>query len=300
MINPITGHRLSLSQDFEHYYAVAKQCYASMGHAIQTELISFVKQRRLIRNTGQLDYLGKRLEQPEYQEILHDFDESPTEFHNPQIGSIGVNSSAVVDCKQLLDSVSVWLEQHSALRKMKVNYQDLKNEGQHIALGEIRAKAVIFCEGAAAIANPWLNHLPFKLAKGEILSLKLEQDYDGRLLNWGDWMAPSSSSQVVKLGSSYEWNDLDLTTSEETAEKLLTSLHENTHFSGEVIEHQAGIRPASKDRRPFIGAMQNLNNAYCFNGFGSKGCLIIPFYAQLLCDHLINDTAISRELTKWL
>ena len=38
-----------------------------------------------------------------------------------------------------------------------------------------------------------------------------------------------------------------------------------------TIDHFAGIRPATKDRRPFIGTHPEFKNIGIFNGLGSKG-----------------------------
>jgi glycine/D-amino acid oxidase-like deaminating enzyme len=66
------------------------------------------------------------------------------------------------------------------------------------------------------------------------------------------------------------------------------------------LNHAVGIRPTTKHRQPFVGSITALPNAYCFNGFGSKGCLIIPYYAQLLRSHILNNAKLPSALTQWL
>ena len=300
IINPITGHRLNLSENFSTFYPRAKKCYASLEARLGESLISFISQRRLIKNKGQYSYLQKRFNEPEYQDIVLDYQSTSKEFVEDREGSIAVNSTAVVDCHKLMKSMKAFLLSHEAIYQAKLDYTDLWIQPELIKFGSLKSKSIIFCEGAAAINNPWLKELPFKLAKGEIISLELKKSHNNIMLNWGNWVAPTTDHNKIKLGASFDWSQLDHEPSDEVADKLLKSLADHTTLDGEVINHQAGVRPTTKDRKPFIGAIPNFANAYCFNGFGSKGCLTIPYYADLLCDHLLNDAAIPENLSKWL
>ena len=88
--------------------------------------------------------------------------------------------------------------------------------------------------------------------------------------------------------------------SEESKDKMLSSLEQLTGLNGDVIEHEVGIRLTTTDRKPFIGPVSKLENAYCFNGFGSKGCLLVPYYAELMADHLLLDKPLPEDLSKWV
>ena len=66
------------------------------------------------------------------------------------------------------------------------------------------------------------------------------------------------------------------------------------------LEAQAGVRASTPDRVPFVAPVPNRPNAYCFNGFGSKGSLTIPTYAELLCDHCLQQKPLPHALTRWL
>ena len=142
-----------------------------------------------------------------------------------------------------------------------------------------------------------MKGLPFVLSKGEILTVETNQTVN-TLLNWGNWLAPIAGK--TKLGSNYEWDNLSLDQSNQVKQDLLNSLYENTKLQAKVVEHKTGIRPTTRHRKPFIGRLSELENAYCFNGFGSKGCLLIPYYADLFSNALLNHTELPKELTQWL
>jgi glycine/D-amino acid oxidase-like deaminating enzyme len=62
-----------------------------------------------------------------------------------------------------------------------------------------------------------------------------------------------------------------------------------TSLPAEIVDHQAGVRPASRDRRPILG--QNI-----LNGLGSRGVLLAPWCATHLVDHLLAGRPIDPEV----
>lgn len=296
IINPVTGHRLNISDRFDEYYPAAKHCYQALEGRVGQPLWHAVKQTRLIRNQGEQQYLNQRQTESVYDNLLG---RNPDRaFIDDEFGAIEVLQTATVDAPAVLSVLRTWLTERQAYQCANVDYQTIVQTDKGFQIGELQAKQLVFCEGYQAIHNPWLKHLPFKLAKGEILTVQTEPAFDNALLSWGNWLV--SSNGQTKLGSNFIWDDLSLTPNKASKEKLLTSLSEHTHIQATVIAHKVGIRPATTQRKPFIGEVSNLKHAYCFNGFGSKGCLLIPHYANLLAEHLLNRQPLPEELTQWI
>ena len=298
LINPITGHRLNMNDGFVDFLDSAINFYAGLENELGRSFICPIEQRRLIKNPGQAGYFDKRCEQGEYRAFLSRAD--TPEFKSSEFGTAAVHQTYVVDTKALLAAVKAWLIERDAYLSMQVDYSDLVNDKQSFSINDIDAKQIIFCEGFKAISNPWLKDLPFKLAKGEILTLELDTAC-ATMLSWGSWLVPQErNSTSAKLGANYAWEDTDLTPSEAVRTKLIDSLEQTTTFTGRVVQHEVGVRPTTKLRKAFVGPLSNLDNAYCFNGFGSKGCLTIPKHVQLLCDHLLLQTELPNEITQCL
>jgi glycine/D-amino acid oxidase-like deaminating enzyme len=299
IINPITGHRLNISDQFLDYFPIAKDYYQALELDTKQALFRTIKQIRLIKNQGQFNYLQQRLNEAAYQDLLQGSDSSnfgPTEF-----GVIDIQQTAVVDTKALLNATRKWLEARKSYAQYAVNYSEIKVSKIRVSIGRWQAKQIIFCEGYQANKNPWLAHLPFKLAKGEILTLDLSAKRPDRMLSWGHWLVPDESNQrSAKLGSNFIWNDLSLNPSEGSKDKMLDSLKQYTGLLGNILKHEVGIRPTTTDRKPFIGPLSKLEKGYCFNGFGSKGCLLVPYYAELMADHLLLDKPLPEDLSKWV
>lgn len=298
LINPITGHRLNMNDGFVDFLDIAQSFYSALKDELSTSFFNPIEQRRLIKNSGQASYFDKRCEQEEYRAFLSKAD-TPY-FRSSEFGSAAVHQTYVVDTKALLTAVKTWLIERDAYLSMQVDYSNLVNDHQTFSINNIDAKQVIFCEGFQAINNPWLKDLPFKLAKGEILTLELETACS-TMLSWGSWLVPQEpDSTCAKLGANYAWEDTQLTPSEAVKAKLIDNLEQSTTFKGRVVQHEVGVRPTTILRKAIVGPLSNLDNAFCFNGFGSKGCLTIPKHVQLLCDHLLLQTELPKEVTQCL
>ncbi len=298
IINPITGKKLNISDNFNAYYSNAVELYANMGKEINAEVFQTVPQKRLITDQAQHELVQKRLMQSKYQAYIA---ETNTKNRATKSGfsSVKILRSAIVNTKLLLTSTKAWLQQNSSFHTAVIDYQTISKAETYFTLDGLSAKKIIFCEGYQAINNPWLKDLPFKLAKGEIITINHASNKLDEMLNWGKWLVPSKDRQA-KLGSNFVWNDLNLEPNASTQAELLESMQKHTSIKGIAIKSEVGIRPSTLRRDPFVGALSNLENSFCFNGFGSKGCLQIPYYAELLCDFLLDHKPLPNKVTKWL
>ena len=297
IINPITGHRLNLTDGFVGYYFSASTLYQQLEQTLEVNLIRKIDQVRLLKNPGQASYFHKRLDQDDYVHFIEANKEASL-FMNTEYGTAKIKQTSIVDTELLLQTLKKWLVDRNAYRNTYVDYSELIFAVDGVGYQDFSASRVIFCEGYQAINNPWLKDLPFKLAKGEILTIERQSNHES-MMSWGNWLIPSTND-VAKLGANYAWNDTDLQPSDTTRAKLLESLRDQTGLEPTVLNHQVGIRPTTTHRHAFVGSISKQERAFCFNGFGSKGCLTIPAHAEFLCDHLLNDTLLPKELNQWL
>ena len=65
----------------------------------------------------------------------------------------------------------------------------------------------------------------------------------------------------------------------------------------EIVGHVAGVRPAVKDRRPLIGESPVKKNVFIFNGMGTKGALLAPYWAAHLASHLFDGQPVDSEVS---
>ena len=63
-----------------------------------------------------------------------------------------------------------------------------------------------------------------------------------------------------------------------------------------LLDQQAGIRPTVKDRRPLIGRHEEKSNLYIFNGMGTRGVMLAPFFANQLAKHIEEGESLDPEV----
>lgn len=297
IINPVTGHRLNITEGFNTYFSTANTTYKRFERTFNRSVFSSMNQLRLLKNEGQYTHYQQRCMESRYDNVFGQYNRRASAYSLSAYGTVEIKNTALIDTNNLLDASEQHLRKLDAYLSTNFNYSQLSTDGGVVSYQGLNANQIIFCEGHQARKNPWLANLPFKLAKGEIVDVELT-DPVVKFLNWGQWIIPGRNSGENRLGSTYDWNDLSLNSTQ--TNKLLKSLE--MHIGAELIGHstKVGIRPTTVHRVPFVGAISALERAYCFNGFGSKGCLLIPYYAEQLCAHILDQKPLPEKLTQWL
>jgi glycine/D-amino acid oxidase-like deaminating enzyme len=150
---------------------------------------------------------------------------------------------------------------------------------------------VVFCEGAYATENPFFNWLPFNPVKGESLTLRLDGPLPPGIsipgiVNRGVWLIPRADA-TARVGATYVWKPLDWENTDEGRAFLEEKLRVWLKPSYAVIGQAAGIRPAVQGRRPLLGLHPEFRQLALFNGLGSKGVSLAPFFAQQMAELLV-------------
>lgn len=60
-----------------------------------------------------------------------------------------------------------------------------------------------------------------------------------------------------------------------------------------IIDHLSSVRPTNLERRPFVGTHPIYNNIGIFNGMGTKGCSLSPYFADEFTQFLLYGKAIN-------
>jgi len=63
-----------------------------------------------------------------------------------------------------------------------------------------------------------------------------------------------------------------------------------------VISHQAGIRPSAADRRPIIGPHPEFSHLFVFNGLGTKGVMLAPYFANNFVHFYLQNQEIVPDV----
>lgn len=151
----------------------------------------------------------------------------------------------------------------------------------------------ISCEGFHGQKNPLWSVLPFLPAKGEIMEIRSLEPSEDYILNKNGFMLPLGDQQF-KVGATYSWKEFSAETTHEAGEELQAKLKGMGVNQFEVLLQKTGVRPATQDRRPFVG-FHPTEQAGIFNGFGSKGVSLAPYLAKQWTDEIRGKSSVREE-----
>ncbi len=100
------------------------------------------------------------------------------------------------------------------------------------------------------------------------------------------YFIPLKESNLFWVGSYYQPWPENADPTEEGKEQLLAAISEVYPGEVKLMEHLTGIRPTVNDRRPLIGLSPEYPGKYLFNGMGTKGTSLAPYWADKLIDHI--------------
>ena len=153
---------------------------------------------------------------------------------------------------------------------------------------------IIFCEGFEVLKSPLFGYLPLRPTHGDTLIIKSDNFKFKHILNKNMFILHLKDN-LFKVGATYNWKITEPIQTEDGKNELIEKLNKFAEFDYQVVEHQAGIRPTVMDRRPLIGTHPNHPKIHIFNGLGTKGVMIAPFYSNTLIQNLINGKELDKE-----
>lgn len=245
---------------------------------------------RLLGSAGELNDWAARQASPGYENLLSIRQEAGSwsaQLHPPfAIGAI--RQAARVDFTALLKQLGEKRTRSGAFLPAQLQPEQVLEK-----LSDF--DAVILCQGADATASPFFPNLPWQLSKGEALLLDLKGPEPRELLKKNLMLAPLGNGKIW-AGATSVWNFSDGAASESGRADIEQRLQEILRVNYQVIDHLAAIRPTVLDRRPFLGASREYPNLFIFNGLGTKGALLAPYWAVHLADHLLEGKTLDAEV----
>lgn len=176
------------------------------------------------------------------------------------------------------------------------DYTSLQVHNGFAMYNSLQAKYVVFCEGHLVTGNPWFKNIPMKPAKGETLTIHCAGlALNNSILNKGVFIMPLGN-QVFKVGATYEWNELNDTPTAKGKEELQAKLNMLINVPYTIMSHQAGVRPSVIDRRPVLGAHPVYKHLLVFNGLGTKGVMLAPYFAEKLACNYAQPELLDKEI----
>ncbi len=299
LLNPITGQRLVKTPGVDECLPLARERYRALEMLLDKPLLVEKPMWRLFRSEREQEAWERRSTDPDYRAYLGEW-LPPVTLQPPFVARLGgftQSQTGYLDTKALLEGILDHLRETHRYRTHHIDYKELMLEQDGVRFDDLAFRRVIFCEGYKSQSNPWFDWLPFQPAKGEILSLEIDAPLPDVIINAGTWLM-SRGGNDYRLGATYERKQLDEQPTAIGRQELLAALPQLLDPVPEyrVTEHRAGVRPNTLDKQPFIGLHPQLPQLGIFNGFGSKGSLLIPWHAARFADALHGGKGLPAEV----
>ena len=293
IINPITGRRLVKSWMIDELLPSAIATYQKQEKILEKNFLYQNPIHRAINEPSEENLWTTRSGYADNLDYL-----SPDLIFDGPRGMKPVLARGVIKRSSRVDLpayIKAWKNHFLNLGILEIgrfDYAGVESKNDKIYYKDYVGKKLIFCEGHQVVNNPWFKSVPMVLAKGEVIileipNLTLDVIYKSKLT-----YVPLGADRYW-VGATYEWNFADGQPSEIGKEELMEKIVEEIKVPFTLIDHSAAIRPTIKDRRPVLGAHSSNSNLLIFNGLGTKGASLGPFWAKTMANHLTHGSNID-------
>jgi glycine/D-amino acid oxidase-like deaminating enzyme len=293
VINPVTGRIIAQTWMIDELLPYALQQYHAIGQQLNVPLVSSSQVLHFLPSQQMKEQFDKRV--PEIPQYLQHV-QNAAYWKNYFEVYYGVGSI----CPALLINVQLllqhWQQHLLATKKLlhqKFVLQKLINNTNGVVYENINAKKIIFCDGIASAENPYFKLLPFAPNKGQALIVEIKNLPATNIYKKGVTIVPLPQQNLFWVGSSYEnefENDLPTQHFYDDTIRILQSW---LKLPFTIIDHWAAVRPTNMDRRPFVGEHPLHKNICIFNGTGTKGCSLAPWFANELVQNFVYQKPIN-------
>jgi glycine/D-amino acid oxidase-like deaminating enzyme len=294
IINPITGRRMVRTWMIDKLFPFAFRAYQEIGKKLdidcirETRLVDFFPSAQM-----RLAFL-KRYDESTNELFLPENENLWFSFFNYDFGFGEIGPCALVDLSLLLPAYRKKLSAAGLLMEEKILTEGLQIEKDHIQYEDIKAKKIIFCDGAGSFKNPYFSKLPFAPNKGEAMILSIDGLPKQCIFKKGMSLVPLKNN-LYWIGSSYEWQFDNAGPTAVFRERVESLLRQWIKLPFDVMDHISSVRPATLERRPFVGFHPLFNQLGILNGMGTKGCSLAPYFAAQLTANLVEGIPILQE-----
>jgi glycine/D-amino acid oxidase-like deaminating enzyme len=294
IINPVTGRRIVKTWMIDEVMPFAWQQYTTLGNQLQ---ITAIEQKDIIdffpTPQMKLAFEKRYAEDAQYLSPGSD-DYAWSNYFNYDFGYGAITPCYLVNLQGLLAAYRQTLTAGNNLLEEKFDHTQLQVQPDKIQYKDITAQRIIFCDGISSFSNPWFTNLPFAPNKGEVLLVEANEMPTDHIfkkgINWVPWR-----DNIYWVGSSYEWEFTSDAPTELFRERTMATLRQWIKAPIRLLEHTAAVRPATIERRPFIGFHPTQPAIGIFNGMGTKGCSLAPFFAPQLVQHIQHQSPLQPD-----
>jgi glycine/D-amino acid oxidase-like deaminating enzyme len=293
IFNPITGRRMSLTWMAEELFSCLEVFYKDAERLTGTKFYHPLPlYRPFMSIEEQNEWMGKSTERS-FEKFIEQVKLSPhyKDFIRNPFGGLLTKHSGYVDTNAFCDGVAKLFANDGRLLVERFDESQLQIEKDGIWYRGVNAQRIIYCTGEATNQSRYWDWVPIRPLKGEVLTLKIDFDVSV-ILNRGVYLVP----ELWKAGATYNKSDQTRTTTIGAREELIKKLDDILTIPYEIVDQRWAMRPTTPDRRPILGVHPEYPQMAIFNGLGTKGVSLAPYFSGVFFSWLENGSLMNEEV----
>lgn len=295
LYNPITGRQMVKTWMADEIFPTLAQFYDDLEEQLNAKFHFQMPIYRPFHSAEEQNDWQSKAANSDYESYIDELKTHAMGIDHlaDNFGGIKLKLSGYIDLPVMLKSFRDYFILQNMITEKSFDFFKLEVNETGCKYLDFTADQIIFCEGVSVAANPFWTHLRFKPVKGEILNIKCDLPQN-LIVNRGVFIIPRNG--YFRVGSTYDHQVLDTQPTQRAKTYLEEKFLLNYKGKYEIVGHQAGIRPATFDRKPFIGFHKKYKNVGIFNGFGTKGVSMVPYFSKMMVDNIVSGSEILEEV----
>jgi glycine oxidase len=294
ILNPLVFRRINLSWRTDELMPYAADFYERMQEKLGAQFFFRKPIRRFFASEQEKGYWLKKQSEPVYRDFMRTVGSDDENYPSDRntFGTGVVEGSAIVHTSVYIPAQWKWLESKGKLIGETFDY-DLFDPVEGIYKGE-RYDLIVFAQGKDGRSNPYFGYLPLQATKGELLTVEIPSLPQKESLNRKCFLFPLGDGKF-RAGSTYGWDQDNVEITGSARETIVANLENLTDAGFTIVDQQAGVRPTTPDRRPFLGKHPEYPKLAIANGLGTKGYMTAPLLMKELAGHLLDGRDLHPE-----
>ena len=294
--NPVVFKRITKSWKADELIHALEKFYPEIENKLNTSFYYTDENIRVHSSYHEKNDWDSKMNQPEFEAYLGKPEPEYIAGLKENEYTYGlVKRTGHLDLPEFLKASQRFFAEKGVMETEEIILPETIEELDSFEFNGLKPLKIIDCRGAKSAYSKWWKYLPFKLAKGEVLIVKCPGLNLSKTLNAGIFVLPVGD-HIFKIGSTFTWEDINSKPSEAGKNELIEKFEKITSAPFEIISHRAGVRPTVADRRPLLGHHPASQRLVIFNGLGTKGVMLAPFFASMLYTHLIENQPLDSEV----
>lgn len=297
LYNPFILKRRKLSWRADQFLPASREFFERVESLLGSDFDHSIGILRRIHDVEERNDWTAKQALPAYEDLLGGWlsaDEVSPALDAPQ-GYQSVPCAGYVDTEGFLRRARDFFQTQGRYAEGRFS-EDAVVLGPELSYEGEQYSRIIICIGyRSQEPGRFFPELPFSPAKGHTLRISCPDLELRNIVSGPCFILPLGEGQF-RIGSTYSWTNFNETVEQQEVDKLLGLFEGFCSLPYELLEAKAGVRPATKDRRPLLGTSSVDARIQLYGGMGSRAIMCAPLLARSFWNPYLDTLGLGQEV----